>query len=86
MEVLEAFKHIEKAFPTDKEHDGSHGSVKAGDSTKKKMVSFSKHMPKKHCADAKHCVLCKKHQGAHTTHNTTEGCKYKKDGTPKKGL
>ncbi len=34
--------------------------------------------------DAKHCILCKKHGGAHNTHNTTECRKYDKDGTPKK--
>jgi hypothetical protein len=31
----------------------------------------------------KHCNLCKKHRGAHTTHNTGECCKYEKDGTEK---
>ncbi len=32
---------------------------------------------------AKNCNLCKKHGGAHTTHNTGECCKYEKDGTEK---
>ncbi len=32
------------------------------------------------------CVLCQKHGGMHTTHNTGECCKYKKDGTPKQGF
>jgi hypothetical protein len=32
---------------------------------------------------AKHCDLCKKHGGAHTTHNTGECCRYEKDGTAK---
>jgi hypothetical protein len=31
----------------------------------------------------KHCNLCKKHGGAHTTHSTGECHKYKKDGTEK---
>ncbi len=31
----------------------------------------------------KHCYLCKKHGGAHTTHNTGECHKYEKDGTEK---
>ncbi len=31
----------------------------------------------------KHCKLCKKHGGAHTTHNTCDCCRYKKDGTEK---
>ena len=32
---------------------------------------------------AKSCDLCKKHGGAHTTHNTNECRKYAKDGTEK---
>ncbi len=32
---------------------------------------------------AKNCNLCKKHGGAHTTHNTGECRKYEKDGTEK---
>ncbi len=31
----------------------------------------------------KHCKPCKKHGGAHTTHNTRDCCRYKKDGTEK---
>ncbi len=31
----------------------------------------------------KHCNLCKKHGGAHTTHTTSECRRYKKDGTEK---
>ncbi len=31
----------------------------------------------------KHCELCKKHGGAHTTHNTRDCRRYKKDGTEK---
>ncbi len=31
----------------------------------------------------KHCNLCKKHGGAHTTHTTSECCKYEKDRTEK---
>ena len=32
----------------------------------------------------KHCSLCKKHGGVHTTHNTKECRKWNKDGTLKK--
>jgi hypothetical protein len=32
---------------------------------------------------AKNCDLCKKHGGAHMTHNTGECCKYEKDRTEK---
>ncbi len=31
----------------------------------------------------KHCNLCKKHGGAHTTHMTRDCCKYEKDRTEK---
>jgi hypothetical protein len=31
----------------------------------------------------KHCELCKKHEGAHTTNNTHDCCKLEKDGTEK---
>jgi hypothetical protein len=31
----------------------------------------------------KHCELCKKHGGAHTTHNTRDCCRFEKDGTEK---
>jgi hypothetical protein len=44
---LEALERIEKAFPTEKECEGTHGSAKGGASFKKKMVSFSEHIPKK---------------------------------------
>jgi hypothetical protein len=42
-------------------------------------------VPKKVCFEkfVKHCELCKKHGGAHTTHNTRDCCRYKKDGTEK---
>jgi hypothetical protein len=31
----------------------------------------------------KHCDLCKKHGGTHTTHNTSDCCRFKKDGKKK---
>ncbi len=31
----------------------------------------------------KHCDLCKKHGGAHTTHNTCDCCRFEKDGNEK---
>jgi hypothetical protein len=35
-------------------------------------------VPKKVCFE-KHCDLCKKHGGAHTTHNTCDRCRFEKD-------
>jgi hypothetical protein len=42
-------------------------------------------VPKKVCFEKleKHCGVCKKHGGAHTTHNTCDCHRYKKDGTEK---
>jgi hypothetical protein len=39
-------------------------------------------VPKKVCFE-KHCNLCKKHGGAHTTHNTCDCCRFEKDGKEK---
>jgi hypothetical protein len=39
-------------------------------------------VPKKVCFE-KHCELCKKHGGAHTTHNTCDCCRFEKDGKEK---
>ena len=49
----------------------------------KKQVSFrEERVPKKSCSQ-KLCNLCKKHGGAHTTHDTGECRKFTKDGTLK---
>jgi len=47
------------------------------------MVSFSDRIPKKHHVDVMHCILRKKHGGAHSMHNTMECRNNEKDGTPK---
>ncbi len=39
-------------------------------------------VPKKVCFE-KHCNLCKKHGGKHTTHNTSDCCRFEKDGKEK---
>ncbi len=39
-------------------------------------------VPKKVCFE-KHCDLCKKHKGTHTTHNTSECRRFEKDGKEK---
>jgi hypothetical protein len=39
-------------------------------------------IPKKACSE-KHCNLCKKHRGTHTTHNTQDCCRYEKNGNEK---
>ena len=80
--LLKALKCIEKAFPMDKEKDKK-GKTNQGDSNKRKMVSLLEHIPKKKHPETKHCVLCKKHGGAHSAHNMTDCCKYEKDGALK---
>ncbi len=42
----------------------------------------SARVPKKVCFE-KHCNLCKKHGGAHTTHNTCDCCRLEKGGKEK---
>ena len=53
---------------------------------KKRKVSFKEENKSKKARTTKHCELCKKHGGAHTTHNTGDCKKYEKDGTEKKGF
>jgi len=81
--LLEASECTKNAFPTEKEYKGTHMSAKGGSSFKKKMVAFSKQIPKKRRMDAKHCILCKQHGGVHNTHNTMECHELEK---PNKGL
>ena len=49
------------------------------------MVSFSDQIPKR-CRTEKYYSGCKKHGGAHTTHNITDGQKYDSNGTLKKSF
>ena len=85
-DLLDDLKKIKKAFLTELEQPSKKGKANSGNSGKCKMVSIHKPIPKKPDKDAKHCALCKKQGGAHATHNTSDCCKYKKDGTLKKGF
>ena len=51
---------------------------------RKGMSSSGDRIPKK-VRTEKHCALCQKYGGAHTTHNTEKCSKYEKDGTEKAG-
>eukprot|EP00804_Cyclotella_cryptica_P001718 CCRYP_009081-RA/>CCRYP_009081-RA protein AED:0.37 eAED:0.89 QI:0/0/0.2/1/1/1/5/139/417 len=56
-----------------------------GADTKRKVESMDSRIPKKSKKvgwTEKHCVLCKKHGGAHKSHNTRDCRRYNKDGTP----
>ena len=48
------------------------------------MVSIHKPILKNPCKDMKHCALCKKHGGLHTTHNMSDCRKCNKDRKIKK--
>jgi hypothetical protein len=64
------------------------GENKGGNPKKdsKRSVSFrDERIPKKACTD-KLCDLCKKHEGAHTTHNTGDCKKFDAGGTLKLGF
>ena len=65
--------------------EGPKNAAKSSNSSKKKMVSFSERIPKRRRTE-KYCSLCKKHGGAHTTHNTPDCRKYESNGTLKKNF
>jgi hypothetical protein len=57
----------------------SNKSSNKGEKGKKRPGTDSTvRFPKKVCFE-KHCNLCKKHGGAHTTHNTCDCCRFEKD-------
>jgi hypothetical protein len=79
--LLEAIEQVcthEEGKPEEKEKSSFNG--KKG--KKRPGTDPTIRVPKK-AQFAKHCDLCKKHGGAHTTHNTGECCRYKKDRTAK---
>jgi hypothetical protein len=79
---LEAIEHVctpEKGKPDEKSKKSSFNGKKG---KKRPGTDPTVHGPKK-ARFKKHCDLCKKHGGAHTTHTTCECRKYEKDGTEK---
>eukprot|EP00804_Cyclotella_cryptica_P029967 CCRYP_013431-RA/>CCRYP_013431-RA protein AED:0.38 eAED:0.38 QI:0/-1/0/1/-1/1/1/0/158 len=85
-DLLDDLEKIEKAFPKERDQSAKKGKANYGESNKRKMLSFNKPIPKKVCKTAKHCAFCKKHGGAHATHNTSNCRKYEKNGKLKKGF
>jgi hypothetical protein len=80
--LLEAIERVcthEKDKPDEK---SKKPSFKCEKGKKRSVTSPTVRVPKK-VRFEKHCNLCKKHGGAHTTHNTGECRNYKKDGTEK---
>ncbi len=64
---LDTFKKSDKSY-----NKGEKGKKQPGNNSTVRV-------PKKVCFE-KHCNLCKKHGGAHTTHNTSECRRFEKDG------
>jgi hypothetical protein len=80
--LLEAIERVcthEKGKPEEKSEKSSFNGKKG---KKRPGTDPTARVPKK-VRFAKHSNLCKKHGGAHTTHNTGECHKYEKDGTEK---
>jgi hypothetical protein len=77
LEAIDCICTHEKGKPDNEKSEKSSHKSKKG----KKHPSYSStvRVPKK-VRYKKHCNLCKKHGGVHTTHNTGECRKYKKDG------
>ena len=85
-DFLDDLEKIKKDFLMEWEQPSKKDKANPGDSGGRKMVSIHEPIPKKPHKDAKHCALCKKHGGAHATHNTSDCRKYDKDGKLKKSF
>eukprot|EP00804_Cyclotella_cryptica_P006016 CCRYP_000260-RA/>CCRYP_000260-RA protein AED:0.24 eAED:0.58 QI:0/0/0/1/1/1/3/0/279 len=90
--LLLILERIEVAHPVDERQPSSKPAKAQGAEQPSKKFALGARIPKKPkqarteytCVD-KNCELCKKHGGAHTTHNTAECRLYNKDGTPMRG-
>jgi len=85
-DLLNDLEKIKKAFPTEHDQSVKKGKANPSESNKRKMVTTNKPILKKVRKVAKHCALCKKHGGAQAMYNTSNCCKYEKDGKLKKGF
>ena len=85
--TIKTLKNIEQFQESSKlpvKPNGDNG--KKGSNGKKRKVSFKVKRLQKKSHTGKHCDLCKKHGGAHMSHNTANCKKYGKDGSLKKGF
>jgi hypothetical protein len=82
--LLTPLKAIECVCTQEKAHaiSGEKASAKSKTGTKQPSSGSTNRVPKK-IRFKKHCKLCKKHGGVHTTHATKDCRKYEKDGTVK---
>jgi hypothetical protein len=79
LEAIECVCTHEKGKPDEKSKISSFNGEKG---KKQPGTDPTVRVPKK-VQFEKHCNLCKKHGGAHTTHTTHDCRKYEKDGTEK---
>ncbi len=84
---LEAIEHIctYKKGKLDSFEESDKSSNKGEKGKKRPGTNSTGRVPKKVCFKKfeKHCELCKKHGGTHTTHDTCDCCRYEKEGTEK---
>jgi hypothetical protein len=73
LEAIERICNQEKASAQCKK-----ASTKDENGKKQPGTESKARVPKNACTK-KHCILCKKHGGMHTMHNTRDCCKYDKD-------
>ena len=71
---------------TERDQSAKKGKANPSESNKRKMVLPNEPIPKKVHKVTKPCALCKMQGGAHATHNTSDCCKYNKDGKLNKGF
>jgi hypothetical protein len=81
LEAIECVCTYEKGKP-DTFEKSNKSSNKGKKGKKHPGTNSMVRVPKKVCFE-KHCNLCKKHGGAHTTHNTSECHRLEKDGKEK---
>jgi hypothetical protein len=85
--ILTSLEGIERVCTYEKGKSDSYekfekSSNKGEKGKKRPGTNFPARVPKK-VRFEKHCDLCKKHGGAHTTHNNCDCCRFKKDGKEK---
>jgi hypothetical protein len=80
--LLEAIERVSTHEKGKQEEKAEKSSFNGKKGEKRPGTDPTARVPKKVCF-AKNCDLCKKHGGAHTTHNTGECYKYEKDVTEK---
>ena len=84
--TIESLENIEKFQESSKPPGKPGENGKKGSDGKRKVSFQDEKVPRKKSRTGKYCDLCKKHGGAHMSHNTADCKKYSKDGSLKKGF